>query len=70
MSKIDLNCLELDDSDLSLNDVTPMCSFLSSKEVNVIKFRDAVCVHICYITINISDVYPRYRLRPHCPSRL
>lgn len=38
MSKIDLNCLELDDSDLSLNDVTPMCSFLSSKEVNVVKF--------------------------------
>jgi hypothetical protein len=37
MSKMDLNCLELISSDLTVDDVSPLCSFLLSKEVIVAK---------------------------------
>jgi hypothetical protein len=37
MSKMDLNCLELISTDLTMDDVSPLCSFLLSKEVIVAK---------------------------------
>lgn len=34
-SKIELKCLELNDSDLTPGDISPLCNFLSSKEVRM-----------------------------------
>lgn len=40
--KLDMNCLEINDADLSADDVSPLCSFLLGKEVR--KYRNILCM--------------------------
>lgn len=57
MSKMDLNCLELISSDLTVDDVSPLCSFLLSKEVIVAK---SSVLHM----LTCSDVHVHF-----CPTQ-
>lgn len=57
MSKMDLNCLELISSDLTADDVSPLCSFLLSKEV-------IVMISSVLATLTCPDVHNRIAFAP------